>query len=93
MRVLYGIPGKKIWKACKFFWVHFILPPFYLYSSLGRMGACQSLRVVQLVLQGATCIIFCFDIGTSNNGLLTLLFYLQMIILLCCSKFRASIHF
>lgn len=36
---------------------------YYLHSSLGRMGDCQSLRVVQLVLQVViTCVTFCFDI-------------------------------
>lgn len=25
---VYDISSKEIWKACKFFWVHFLLPPF-----------------------------------------------------------------
>lgn len=55
MRVLYEICGKKVWKTCKFFWVHFVFLLFYLHSCLGRMVTCQGLRVVQLVLQVVLC--------------------------------------
>lgn len=69
---------------------------YCLHSSLGRMGESGSQSGVQLVTGGGTYYMhyFLFDIGNSKNGLLMfIVFCMQMIVLLCCGKFPASVHF
>ena len=60
-----------MWKASKFFWVCFILPPFYLHSCLARIdNLSETESGAACVTGGAVLLFFCFDIGTSKDGLL-----------------------
>jgi len=58
MRDLFEIPSKKMWKVSKFFWVHFILPPFYLHSCLARIDNLSETESGAACVTGGAVLLF-----------------------------------